>query len=289
MAVVAKAASFLPAVGFSRSREPSCSVRSGSALCLRAGVRRKNLKQFGGKVSCGALLKASSFSAASSSFQGRLFLVVTCPSDKAGKGTKNTGVQASLLGVGAPEALVIGVVALLVFGPKGLAEVARTLGKTLRGFQPAIKELQEVSREFKATLEQEIGLDELRNTSYDSPPTSSPSRPPSSTSASSVSSTPSTIAATEAPAVAPKSEEAPVQPKPYTTDDYMRLTEEQTQSLVLEEMRKASEAAAWEGSPPVKPVAETSIEEQSQSSASANVDESTGATSVGSTPTKPLE
>lgn len=32
-------------------------------------------------------------------------------------------VQASLLGVGAPEALVIGVVALLVFGPKGLAEV----------------------------------------------------------------------------------------------------------------------------------------------------------------------
>lgn len=33
------------------------------------------------------------------------------------------GVQASLLGVGAPEALVIGVVALLVFGPKGLAEV----------------------------------------------------------------------------------------------------------------------------------------------------------------------
>lgn len=33
------------------------------------------------------------------------------------------GVKASLLGVGAPEALVIGVVALLVFGPKGLAEV----------------------------------------------------------------------------------------------------------------------------------------------------------------------
>lgn len=30
---------------------------------------------------------------------------------------------ASLFGVGAPEALVIGVVALLVFGPKGLAEV----------------------------------------------------------------------------------------------------------------------------------------------------------------------
>lgn len=33
-------------------------------------------------------------------------------------------VYASLFGVGAPEALVIGVVALLVFGPKGLAEVS---------------------------------------------------------------------------------------------------------------------------------------------------------------------
>ncbi|KAI3705768.1 hypothetical protein L1987_76010 [Smallanthus sonchifolius] len=76
---------------------------------------------------------------------------------------KGKGVFASLFGVGAPEALVIGVVALLVFGPKGLAEVAKTMGKTLRSFQPTIRELQEVSREFKSTLEKEIGLDELKN------------------------------------------------------------------------------------------------------------------------------
>jgi hypothetical protein len=31
--------------------------------------------------------------------------------------------QASFFGVGAPEALLVGVVALVVFGPKGLAEV----------------------------------------------------------------------------------------------------------------------------------------------------------------------
>lgn len=37
---------------------------------------------------------------------------------------KGKVVYASLFGVGAPEALVIGVVALLVFGPKGLAEVS---------------------------------------------------------------------------------------------------------------------------------------------------------------------
>ena len=65
--------------------------------------------------------------------------------------------------MGAPEALVIGVVALLVFGPKGLAEIAKQLGSTLRAFQPTIRELQEVSREFKETLEDEIGLDDIRN------------------------------------------------------------------------------------------------------------------------------
>lgn len=31
--------------------------------------------------------------------------------------------MASVFGVGAPEALLVGVVALVVFGPKGLAEV----------------------------------------------------------------------------------------------------------------------------------------------------------------------
>ncbi|KAK6155675.1 hypothetical protein DH2020_009923 [Rehmannia glutinosa] len=76
---------------------------------------------------------------------------------------KGKGVYASLFGVGAPEILVIGVVALLVFGPKGLAEVARNLGQTLRAFQPTIRELQEVSREFKSTLEREIGLDDIDN------------------------------------------------------------------------------------------------------------------------------
>jgi TatA/E family protein of Tat protein translocase len=93
------------------------------------------------------------------------------------KGTRvrKTGVQASLLGVGAPEVLVIGVVALLVFGPKGLAEVARTLGNSLRAFQPTIRELQQVSKEFKSTLEQEIGLDELSNPSQ--APTSIPLSP----------------------------------------------------------------------------------------------------------------
>ncbi|KAL1342476.1 hypothetical protein HN51_029033 [Arachis hypogaea] len=101
---------------------------------------------------------------------------------------KGKVVYASLFGVGAPEALVIGVVALLVFGPKGLAEVARNLGKTLRAFQPTIRELQDVSREFKTTLEREIGLDDIStpptkttyNSTLDPNGTRDPSKPYSS-------------------------------------------------------------------------------------------------------------
>lgn len=47
---------------------------------------------------------------------------------------KGKAVFASLFGVGAPEALVIGVVALLVFGPKGLAEVSYTILVDYRNF-----------------------------------------------------------------------------------------------------------------------------------------------------------
>lgn len=129
----------------------------------------------------------------------------------------------SFLGVGAPEALLVAVVALVVFGPKGLADVsggassssrrgaaaaprarrlskaaararalhttacsrsapaqssprthslrpslrsaprlllvarpqaAKSLGQTLRAFQPTIREVVEVSQEIKGTLEQ---------------------------------------------------------------------------------------------------------------------------------------
>ncbi|RMZ55704.1 hypothetical protein APUTEX25_005745, partial [Auxenochlorella protothecoides] len=39
---------------------------------------------------------------------------------------------------------------------------AKSLGKTLRTFQPAIQELTQVSAELRSTLEREIGLDEVR-------------------------------------------------------------------------------------------------------------------------------
>ena len=76
--------------------------------------------------------------------------------------TRPSLAPASILGVGAPEALLVGVVALLVFGPKGLAEAVKAAGKTLRSFQPTLRELASVSSDLRNTLEEQIGLDEIR-------------------------------------------------------------------------------------------------------------------------------
>ncbi|CAI5478119.1 unnamed protein product [Closterium sp. Yama58-4] len=51
-------------------------------------------------------------------------------------------VVCGLFGLGVPELLVIGGVALVLFGPKKLPEVGKGLGKTVKGFQDAAKEFQ---------------------------------------------------------------------------------------------------------------------------------------------------
>lgn len=40
-----------------------------------------------------------------------------------------------MFGLGLPEMAVIGVVAVLIFGPKKIPELGSALGKTLRGFK----------------------------------------------------------------------------------------------------------------------------------------------------------
>ena len=59
-----------------------------------------------------------------------------------------------IFGVGLPEMAVIGAVALLVFGPKRLPELGRTLGQTLKGFQSASKEFEREINKAMADTEQ---------------------------------------------------------------------------------------------------------------------------------------
>ncbi len=56
----------------------------------------------------------------------------------------------NIFGIGLPEMAVIFTIALLVFGPKKLPEIGRSVGKALRGFQDASRDFEsEFTREAK--------------------------------------------------------------------------------------------------------------------------------------------
>lgn len=52
----------------------------------------------------------------------------------------------NIFGIGLPEMAVIAAIGLLVFGPKRLPELGRTLGRTLKGFQSASSEFEQEFR-----------------------------------------------------------------------------------------------------------------------------------------------
>ena len=59
--------------------------------------------------------------------------------------------------IGMPELIIIFVIALIIFGPRKLPELGRSLGKSIAEFKKA-------SNELKSTLEEEIRLEEQRTT-----------------------------------------------------------------------------------------------------------------------------
>jgi sec-independent protein translocase protein TatA len=57
--------------------------------------------------------------------------------------------------LGMPELIVIFVIALIIFGPRKLPELGKSLGKSIAEFKRA-------SNELKSTLEEEIRMEEQR-------------------------------------------------------------------------------------------------------------------------------
>ena len=55
----------------------------------------------------------------------------------------------NVFGIGLPELAVIAAIGLLVFGPKRLPELGKTLGRTLKGFQSASSEFE---KEFRSAI-----------------------------------------------------------------------------------------------------------------------------------------
>jgi sec-independent protein translocase protein TatA len=67
--------------------------------------------------------------------------------------------------IGMPELIIILVIALIIFGPRKLPELGRSLGKSIGEFKKA-------SNELRSTLEEEIRIEEQREQRQPSQPAS---------------------------------------------------------------------------------------------------------------------
>lgn len=67
--------------------------------------------------------------------------------------------------IGMPELIIILVIALIIFGPRKLPELGRSLGRSIGEFRRA-------SNELRSTLEEEIRIEEQKDTAQKSTPAS---------------------------------------------------------------------------------------------------------------------
>ena len=58
--------------------------------------------------------------------------------------------------IGGPEVILLFIAALLLFGPRRLPEIGRTLGKTVADFRRA-------TNDFRSNLEREVRMEELKD------------------------------------------------------------------------------------------------------------------------------
>ena len=73
--------------------------------------------------------------------------------------------------IGMPELIIILVIALIIFGPRKLPELGRSLGKSIGEFKRA-------SNELRSTLEEEIRVEEQRDGTKDAAAATPPSATP---------------------------------------------------------------------------------------------------------------
>ena len=70
--------------------------------------------------------------------------------------------------IGMPELMIIFVIALIIFGPRKLPELGRSMGKSLSEFKRA-------SNDLRNTLDEEIRIEDKQSTSTSTTPKPQPS------------------------------------------------------------------------------------------------------------------
>ena len=73
--------------------------------------------------------------------------------------------------IGMPELIIILVIALIIFGPRKLPELGRSLGRSINEFKKA-------SNELRSTLEEEIRVEEQKEHTQAAPAATPPSATP---------------------------------------------------------------------------------------------------------------
>ncbi|KAE8800036.1 hypothetical protein D1007_24513 [Hordeum vulgare] len=92
-------------------------------------------------AAAGLSSRASSFAAGSGLAVAAASAAVAARPRRTGAGGGALGCKC-LFGLGVPEMVVIAGVAALLFGPKQLPEIGRSVGKTVKSFQQAAKEFE---------------------------------------------------------------------------------------------------------------------------------------------------
>ena len=67
-----------------------------------------------------------------------------------------------MFGLGLPEIIVIFIIALLVFGPKKLPDLGKSIGRAMAEFKKASDDFQESVRSEMKEVEKSAGVDEIK-------------------------------------------------------------------------------------------------------------------------------
>jgi sec-independent protein translocase protein TatA len=71
-----------------------------------------------------------------------------------------------MFGLGLPEIMVIFVIALIVFGPKKLPDLGKSLGRAMAEFKKASEEFQESMKAEMKEVEKQADLEEVKKLSH---------------------------------------------------------------------------------------------------------------------------